>query len=530
MRFIEGIGREGDHLVEDGVGSVVRNAVLPAPVDEVHALRVHDVVFLFRHGPPDDVRVAVRVARQLPADLHDLLLVDETAVGDIEDVLQLRRHIAHLGRVVAVADIGGDGVHGTGPVQRRDGNEVLQLFRLEADHDRLEARGLELEDPFGLPFPEHPERLRVVFRDTLHGKRRVALLYEFLTVFDDGQRAEPQEVHLEQAQLLQFRHGVLGDRGPVLHSQGHIGVHRVRRDDDAGGMGGGVPGHALYFQRVVDEFFRVGVILVEVAQLLDDLDRPLQVVGQGPGNEPVDRIDLFVRDLQHAADVAHRLFRGQGPEGDDLGHVVGAVLADDVVDDLSPALIAEVDVEVGHGYPLRVQEPLEEQVILHGVDIGDAHTVGGNGPRARTAPRADRDVVVLGIGDKVVDDEVIVRIPHAVDDREFVVEAFPVFRGDVFPVPFSEPGLRHGSEVIGMAVLFRQSVGVVFRDGEVRQLGHAELQFHIAPRGDALRVLQRLRQVGKEFLHLLFRLEIELLRPQVHARLFLQGMVRLDAE
>ena len=81
--FIEGIGREADHLVEDLVGGILRNAVLPAPGDEVHPLLFHDLVFLFGHGPSDDVRVAVRVPRQFPADLHDLLLVDHAPVGDI---------------------------------------------------------------------------------------------------------------------------------------------------------------------------------------------------------------------------------------------------------------------------------------------------------------------------------------------------------------------------------------------------------------------------------------------------------------
>ena len=94
--------------------------------------------------------------------------------------------------------------------------------------------------------------------------------------------------------------------------------------------------------------------------------------------------------------------RRHGAEGDDLRHVVRAVLANDVVDDLLPALVAEVDVEIGHADTLRVEKALEQQVILHGVDAGDADAVGRDAARARAAPRPDRDAVALGVVDEVL--------------------------------------------------------------------------------------------------------------------------------
>ena len=42
--------------------------------------------------------------------LHDLFLVDDAAVGDVEDMRQLWRFIADLIRLVAVAQVGRDGV------------------------------------------------------------------------------------------------------------------------------------------------------------------------------------------------------------------------------------------------------------------------------------------------------------------------------------------------------------------------------------------------------------------------------------
>jgi hypothetical protein len=42
-----------------------------------------------------------------------------------------------------------------------------------------------------------------------------------------------------------------------------------------------------------------------------------------------------------------------------------------VLDDLAAALEAEVHVDVGHRDPLGIQEPLEQQIELERVDVGD---------------------------------------------------------------------------------------------------------------------------------------------------------------
>ncbi len=79
-------------------------------------------------------------------------------------------------------------------------------------------------------------------------------------------------------------------------------------------------------------------------------------------------VHIRIGDVEGPAHVPDGPLGGHGAEGDDLGHVVGPVLALDVLDDLLPAADAEVHVDVGHGDPLRVEESLEVQVILHGVD------------------------------------------------------------------------------------------------------------------------------------------------------------------
>ena len=63
---------------------------------------------------------------------------------------------------------------------------------------------------------------------------------------DQRQRAEPEEVHLQEADALDLLHRPLGDDFVLLAlvERDELG-QRPRRDHDAGGVDGRVPGHAL---------------------------------------------------------------------------------------------------------------------------------------------------------------------------------------------------------------------------------------------------------------------------------------------
>ena len=76
------------------------------------------------------------------------------------------------------------------------------------------------------------------------------------------------------------------------------------------------------------------------------------------------------------------------PNGDDLRDVLAAVLARDVLDDLAAAPLAEVDVDVGQRHALGVQEPLEDQVEVERIDVGDAQAVRDQAAGGRPAARA----------------------------------------------------------------------------------------------------------------------------------------------
>ena len=104
-------------------------------------------------------------------------------------------------------------------------------------------------------------------------------------------------------------------------------------------------------------------------------------------------VDLPVGHLQHAADVAQHAARLQGAEGDDLRHLVAAVALLHVADHLVAAVLAEVDVEVGHRHALGIEEALEQQPEADRIEIGDGQRVGDQRAGAGAAAGADRNAL-----------------------------------------------------------------------------------------------------------------------------------------
>src|SRR6478752_899205 len=73
---------------------------------------------------------------------------------------------------------------------------------------------------------------------------------------------------------------------------------------------------------------------------------------------------------EYTGGVADRGPGLDGRVGDDLRHVVPAVLLRRVADHLVPVAGVEVHVDVGHRDARRVEEALEQQVVLDRIEVG----------------------------------------------------------------------------------------------------------------------------------------------------------------
>ena len=453
-------------------------------------------------------------------DLDDLLLIDDAAVGHVQDRAQQLVLVADLFRVRRALDEAGDRIHRAGAVERDDGGDVLDALRPQAGAYACHARALELEHAGGLSFREHAEGLFVVVRHFVDAEVRRMAAHHVLGVLEHREVAQPEEVHLQQAQLLERRHLVLADHGLVVLRQRDVLVDRFFGDDHAGGVGGGVAGHALERASRVDEAFHLPVAVVKLLERLGQAQRLVDGHVQRRGDLLGGRVGLGVGDVQRPRNVADRHARRHRAEGDDLRDVIRAVEPRDVVDDLAAAVDAEVHVDIRHGHALGVEEALEEETVLDRVDVRDVQAVGHDSARGAAAPGAYGDIPALGVVDEVLHDQEVVDEAHLPDDAQLVVHLL-VHLGTL-AVALEKALLAELSQIARAALL-------ALRQLEARQVIVAELKVEGAFFGDLRRVVRGLLPVGVERAHLRLVLEEELLRLELHAHGVVDGASHLDA-
>ena len=143
-----------------------------------------------------------------------------------------------------------------------------------------------------------------------------------------------------------------------------------------------------------------------------------------------DLVDFGVCHFQAAASVLDHAAGRHGSEGNDLRDVFPSVLLRNVIDDGTPAIHTEIDVDIRQRDAFGIQETFEEQAVLKRVDVGNAHAVRNQTSGCRTAARPDRDVVLARVPDEIPDDEKISGILHLLDDSDFALDArFVIFHG-----------------------------------------------------------------------------------------------------
>ncbi len=197
-----------------------------------------------------------------------------------------------FGAVLAV-DVVGDQDHRAGAVEGVGGDQVLDAVRLHLHQQVLHAAGFELEDALGLAVGEELEDLRVGEVELLEVEVHAVLLLDQLAgPLQDAERPQAQEVHLQQADLLDDRAFELGD--DVVGARGLVERHEVRQrlvgDDHAGRVHRGVAGQALELAADVDHLAGQLVLVVGLLELRLGLqglvERHVERVGHQLG-EPV---------------------------------------------------------------------------------------------------------------------------------------------------------------------------------------------------------------------------------------------------
>ena len=213
----------------------------------------------------------MREAGQHRRDAHDLFLVGDDAVGVREDRRELRQLVLDLGLPLLARDVvvHHPALERAGPVERVERDEVVEPLGLGLAQQLAHARALELEHAVGLAVARRAGRSSRSSSGIASMSRSIALgpLDLVEGVVDQRQRAQPEEVHLEQADALDLLHRPLGDDFVLLALvERHELGERPRRDDDAGGVHRGVARHALETARDGEQLLDALVLLLHLPE------------------------------------------------------------------------------------------------------------------------------------------------------------------------------------------------------------------------------------------------------------------------
>ena len=299
MRLDEAIAAEcldlTGNLLDDRRIVSARNRLL----DEFAELDANELGVFFADRFAQHVCFGQRNSRERLRDAHYLLLIGNDAVGGLENGLELGQDVSD-GLFAALAphvDLVHSRVEGTGAHQRVRRDQVVEAIGAHPLQQVGSERGLELEHPDRATGAQHPVRLGVVELERVEiGSRAGALANGVQRVADDGERSEPEKIHLQHASVLERVHVVLRDDDGIfvavavagtfggLGADWDVLVERARCDDDAGGVHPGVSRQSLQLHRVIEEpavavlalLHLTGVVLagsVKLADLRNALDR-----------------------------------------------------------------------------------------------------------------------------------------------------------------------------------------------------------------------------------------------------------------
>ena len=159
-------------------------------------------------------------------------------------------------------------LHGTGAVQRNARYQVLQTVGLQLLHEALHAARFELEHAVGVALGNKSVRARVLIAYHVEIYFSVEIFANIVdTLLDICQRHEREEVHFEHAERLYFLCDELRRNVVSVSGKRNVVRNSLLTDNYARGVNTRLAGHALHFQRHIDNAAQRVVGLVNVAKL-----------------------------------------------------------------------------------------------------------------------------------------------------------------------------------------------------------------------------------------------------------------------
>ena len=235
-------------------------------MDEGDALGVDDLVLFLAHRAADHIRLTERKSGKAAENFNYLLLIDDTAVGDLEYRAQKLVLVAYLLGMRRALDKSRDAVHRAGTVQGYNCGNIFNALGLEAGANAGHAGAFKLENAARVPLREHFENLRVAVGDLLDLEIRLDAPHHFRRVLEHREVSQTEKVHFEKPKLLKRCHLILRDDRFVVFRQRNVFVNGPVGYYNAGSVHARMARHALERFGNVYEPVQHLVALVHVAQ------------------------------------------------------------------------------------------------------------------------------------------------------------------------------------------------------------------------------------------------------------------------
>ena len=159
--------------------------------------------------------------------------------------------------------------------------------------------------------------------------------------------------------------------------QRQIFDQRLVGDDHPSGMCPCVADCALHAHGRIDQRLHARIGIIDFLEL-GNLHRVF-FDGNGSAGDKRhqlgDAVHVGQGDVHHTAYVTDSSLRTHGTEGDDRCHLVIAIFSGAVFHHLGAAVVAEVQVDVGHADAPGVEEALEDEIVLERVDQRDVQRI-----------------------------------------------------------------------------------------------------------------------------------------------------------
>ena len=421
-------------------------------------------------------------------------------------------------------------LHRTGPVEGEYRDEVFEVARFELGVELLHTARFDLEHTDRFAFLNRLVDFRVIHRHIVEvDADLVALFDQFDGIVDDRQRLEPKEVEFDQVDIFEEVERIL--RYQCLFARWFVERRLVPElfvgYDDTRGMHTGIAFEPFKGKSEFPDAGRRGVGFDQFPELRLFLECtrlesvgplfPLPVKGdsQFVGNQFRHLVRFCVTDTKHPRDVTDNPLCQKRTERDNLGHVETSIFLDHVVDDLSATRLAEIHIDIGHADALRIQKTLEEQIVFHRVDIGDAQRIGDEASSRRSPSGSDRNLPLFRFTHEIPDDQHIAGKLHLVDDLHLRLQSRPILvvmrrihKFETLFQPFAafvdKEGFVVGKTVLGIRLgHFQADIGGILPGKfEIGRRRIAQIELQIALVGDLLRMFECLGNVGIEFRHL----------------------------